>query len=120
MQVLGGTPLYFTGNMRDPQMYMVAICFLSAAVGSVPAGRGQWALRAALALTTTGLVLHFKRGVWLASALAVTIMAVVGRKKVLAGALLVALAAVLCLPQVRDRLAPALADLLAELLAVLR
>jgi O-antigen ligase len=97
--------LFSQGDMRTPQFYMGSLCFLVAGFRSEIAERHprwRWAI---LALNALGLVLHFKRGVWIAFAGAVGVMALAGRRwRPLAVLALGALAA-LALPQVRERLA---------------
>jgi O-antigen ligase len=104
LEVLGGTPLFDTGNMRDPQMYMVSVCLLVAAIAWRGPRRGRAALVGLLALNALGLVLHFKRGAWFACVFGLVVMALAARRKrwlVIVAACALALLAV---PQVRERL----------------
>ncbi len=79
IEVHGGVKLYETGNMRDPQFYMTAVLFVGAALAS---GRGRlksvWGV--AMLVCCAGLILHFKRGVWVASLIGAGAMAPVFRR----------------------------------------
>jgi len=97
-------PIFMTGNMRDPQIYMVAICL---AVGMIMSG--AWTLRyppvsAGLILVISGMILHFKRGAWAACLCALLVMTITSRKwRPLAVAGLII--GVLCsIPDVRERI----------------
>lgn len=99
-----GIPLFETGNMRDPQVYYVAICL---AIGMLMTHR--WKLRyppafVSLFILFTGFIIHFKRGAWAACLGALAIMAIASRKwRYLA--LIVLFGAVLAsLPQTRERI----------------
>jgi O-antigen ligase len=96
--------LFDMGNMRDPQFYVVG---LSLCVGFLlhPRARmpSRW-ISIATALNALALVMHFKRGAWIAFLLAALCMGLVSGRRgvvllVLAGALLA-----LAVPQVRQRL----------------
>lgn len=100
-----GTDLYDTGNMRDPQMYMISLCLLAAFLATRPGARRPALIPAAVVANAIGLVLHFKRGVWFAFMLAVTGIALLARRWRVVAAVAVAAAAVLALPQTRQRLA---------------
>lgn len=104
LEVRAGVPLFDTGNMRDPQIYMVAICFALGAIGMWWHSGRRYGLGIILFLLVLGLVLHFKRGVWLSTILAVTLMAVVARKRNWVIGLVVITAALLLLPSVQGRL----------------
>lgn len=105
VECMQGTALFDTGNMRDPQMFMVALIFLVARLvvpGAVRAGNiWLWGLF----LSTVGLIVHFKRGVWIACAASLVMMSVLVRKWRLIAALLLSVGAVLLVPAVRERLA---------------
>lgn len=98
-----GVGLYDTGNMRDPQMYMTALCFLLAGWGQWAGGerRGRWA---GLVAAAAGLVLHFKRGAWFSFVFAVTGMGVLARKYRAVAAVVLCGLGLLLVPQVRERL----------------
>lgn len=105
IQVLQGMPLFHTGNMRDPQMYLAALCLLAAALAWFRLPRQRRWVIALLVINALGMVLHFKRGAWFACILAVTLMALLaGRKRwlLVVAAVMISLFAV---PQVRERLA---------------
>ncbi len=75
IQVARGVGLFDTGNMRDPQFHMVALCLILAMQGSwsrTLRSRGWLALAL---LSALGLVIHFKRGVWMSFGLVFTSMA---------------------------------------------
>ncbi len=98
-----GRQLYDAGNMRDPQMFLIALCLLLAGIGKGWGARLRVAVPALLA-SAAGLVMNFKRGVWFAFVAAAVLMGVVARRyRMVAGVLLCAAAALLA-PQVRDRL----------------
>lgn len=99
-----GMDVFDTGNMRDPQMYLVALCFLLAAVlvGKKPdRSPATWG---GIIATAAGLLLNFKRGAWLAFVLAVGAMTSATRRwrAVLFAVALVA--AIAFLPQTRNRI----------------
>lgn len=96
--------LFSQGDMRTPQFYMASLCYLIAGFRSDLAerhSRWRWVL---LALNGLGLVLHFKRGVWLAFAGAVFVMALSGRRWRPLAVLALCAAAALPVPWVRERL----------------
>ena len=103
-QVIHGTALFDTGNMRDPQMYMVSLCFLVAIWGRVKWPWPRWSFYLVLLLNAAGLILHFKRGVWFSFVLAALLLALLsGRRKIAVTVVVCALCALL-LPPVRERL----------------
>lgn len=104
LELSGGATLFDTGNMREPQMYLVALCLVTAAIAL---GRWRWRepfAASALILLSLGLLLHFKRGTWIAFALALIWMCMLMRnaRPLAVFALLIGLA--LALPAVRTRL----------------
>lgn len=102
-----GTAWPDAGNMRDPQFYLVAICLLVSLLFVRGARRWRPFMILSLMPVAAGLVLHLKRGVWIALFLALLLFAGLSRRwKVL---LLVVLcgAAAFALPQVRGRAAAA-------------
>ncbi len=106
-QVSRGIAWPDTGNMRDPQFYLVAICLLVGMLLIRSAARWRPFMILALLPTAAGLVLHLKRGVWIALFLALLLFAGLSRRwKIL---LLLGLcgAAAFALPQVRGRAAAA-------------
>lgn len=99
-----GEWLYGLGNMRDPQFYMSAL-LLWIAMGREPAAAlGARARALPVAAAALGLVLHFKRGVWLAFGLSAALLCLVCRRRAFV-ALTLAAALALLLPPVRARLA---------------
>jgi len=92
------------GNMRDPQFYLIALCFLMAFWAVGPREQRGPLLWLATGLISFGLVLQFKRGAWLAFFMVTLLLGLITRKwKV---PVIVALCAVvlLLLPQVRARM----------------
>ncbi|MFH0952693.1 MAG: O-antigen ligase family protein, partial [Verrucomicrobiota bacterium] len=103
VEVSRGVPLYHTGNMRDPQMYMAALGFLAAlliARGTRGRNPSVWAAAAACG---AGLVLHFKRGCWFAFGFAAAVMGLMARRWKVVLVLVLCAAGLLLVPQVRDR-----------------
>ncbi len=102
-----GIDLYDLGNMRDPQFYLSALLILLAlgvARKTTCGNRLDWRRVTSFLLNAAALVLHFKRGVWLAFGIAATALCAVCRRRILLPAAVVA-AALLALPPVRSRLA---------------
>ncbi len=104
VQVSGGMDLYDTGNMRDPQLYLVAVLFLCALAGTARSTRGRVLWGLALASCAGGLVVHFKRGAWIAFGGAAGLWALLVRKWVMILLLLAAGGGLLMLPATRARL----------------
>lgn len=98
-----GKPFFKTGNMTDPQFYMTALLLLlGLGVGPSRLPHLQWTVL--LSLCVSGLLLHNKRGVWLACLIAVGVWGIWRRQyRLLLGTALVG-ALALCLPSVRHRL----------------
>jgi len=99
-----GVSLFDAGNMRDPQMYMAALCLVLAMMGYrrwrvwVPGIVGS------ILCLSAGLVLHFKRGVWFAFLVSIVLLAIRGKRwRMLVTVAVVAIFG-LMLPQVRERL----------------
>jgi len=100
-----GGDIYDAGNMRDPQFYLVALCILVAMWTRRRASGKVWLWMLALFLNGAGLLLHFKRGVWIAFCFSMLLIAIKTKRwKILAGIVLCA-ALMMCFPQVRERLA---------------
>lgn len=96
--------LFAMGNMRDPQMYLVSTCLLVAALVF-----GLWPQRrrlvtVALVLNAAGLLVHFKRGAWIAFAAACLIMLLVAGNRRALLIFVIAAVATMAVPQVRERL----------------
>jgi O-antigen ligase len=104
VEVGQGVKLFDTGNMRDPQMYMVSLCVLLAAfIGQGP-GKKQVPAPVALGLNAIGLILHFKRGAWFSFLLSAAIMSWLARRRKIVMAVVLCAVALAFVPQVRDRL----------------
>ncbi len=103
--VMGGTPLFQTGNMREPQMYSVGLLFVLAGVLLGYRTLRDRGVQLSLLLLGGGLVLHFKRGMWISFVLSAVLLALLARRRKAILWLLVCVCAMLALPQVRDRLA---------------
>ncbi len=99
-----GVALFDTGNMRDPQYYLCALCLLMAAWTNPEWTRQKPRLVPALLLTAAGLVLHFKRGAWFSFVLAAGLMGLIGRRYRTVLAVFLCAVALLAVPQVRLRL----------------
>ncbi|MFH0909220.1 MAG: O-antigen ligase family protein [bacterium] len=99
-----GMPVLFKlGNMREPQIYAVSLCFI---IGALLHGRwtrrNPWAM-AALVLNAMGLILHFKRGAWLAFVLAACVIALAARRRNVMLIIGMCAIALFAFPQVRHR-----------------
>jgi O-antigen ligase len=104
VEVGRGAHIYNTGNMRDPQMYMVSLCILLAAfIGQGP-GKKRIPAPTALGLNAIGLILHFKRGAWFSFLLSAGIMSWIARRRKIVVAVMLCAVALVFVPQVRDRL----------------
>lgn len=105
-----GERLYDLGNMRDPQFYMVALCFaLARGLRTEQRRERRWASALGV-LCVLGVLAHCKRGVWAATLCAVSLVGAVARRYRL---LLVAVSAALVLlavPEARTRLVQARAE----------
>jgi O-antigen ligase len=96
--------LFEFGNMRDPQFYAVALCIALAFWIMRSPGAPRWFFAAAILLNSTALIMHFKRGAWLATLLAVILLGLLSRRsRVVFLLLLVAIGAAF-LPPVQTRL----------------
>lgn len=95
--------IYDAGNMRDPQFYAVALC-IAAALWLVrsPGYRRGFVF---ISLLSTGLavLLHFKRGAWIAVALSLLTMMLMARRWRAIGLLLLLALLAGLLPPVRAR-----------------
>ena len=104
IKVESGVGLYDTGNMRDPQMYMVSLCILLATLIGRERERKQLPVLALLGLNAAGLVLHFKRGAWFAFLLSAGMMSWLARRRKAVIVLILFAVALVFVPQVRNRL----------------
>ena len=96
-------PLFLTGSMRDPQFYLVGVCFAAGMMLT----KG-WSLRypptwAALLFSAAGLVIHFKRGAWAATLAALAVMSLASRRWRPIGMAGLVLLGLLLVPSVRER-----------------
>ena len=104
-QVTHGVSLYDTGNMRDPQMYLASLCLLLAVTQCGASHRWRALSASAILVQGMGLILHFKRGVWIAFCLAVCTMGAWTRRWRMLAALALLVGSSLLVPQVRQRIA---------------
>lgn len=95
-----------TGSMTTPQFYLVGLLLLLA----IPPRRwavlikhAPWAWALALLVSGFGLLIHFKRGTWLAFALAVVLLSLLRQNRRILSALLLGVALILAIPATRDR-----------------
>jgi len=103
LEMRNGTPFFHTGNMTSPQLYMVALFLLLAVRAETQSPRRFFFLLLCL-LCVAGLLMHNKRGVWLAAILVLPVWTLWSRQwKTLVFMGLIGLLA-LCLPTVRERL----------------
>lgn len=83
-----GEPLYMSGNMRDPQLYMTALLFLLGALLCRHSSFPRWWKWITPVLFIT-LILHFKRGVWISFGTCAILMIIFLRRwKILIGVFL--------------------------------
>lgn len=103
LEVRSGTPLFHTGNMTAPQVYMISL-FLLLGLHAESGRPGKTGLVLILLMIIGGIVLHNKRGVWLATLITLPVWTLKTRHwKTLACMTLVGLI-VISLPFVRERL----------------
>lgn len=99
-----GESIYDAGSMINPQFFMVALCLLAA--GWLPGKFGRCPVSLpAWVLNLSGWILHFKRGVWLATLISLGWLTLWRRKWKRLIPVPILIACVLFVPQVRDRLA---------------
>lgn len=103
LELRQGTALYDTGNMRDPQLYLVGTFILLAIWLYRPIRCSVWLLMSASVVNVLGVILHFKRGVWISFALSVCVVAGLTRRYRILGYLLLGMVFLMMFPQVRDR-----------------
>ena len=95
-----------TGSMTTPQFYLVGLLLLLAIpprLWSSMVKRAPWAWGLALLISGFGLIIHFKRGTWLAFALAVVLLSLLRQNRRILSALLLGVALILAIPATRDR-----------------
>ena len=95
-----------TGSMTTPQFYLVGLLLLLAIpprLWSSMVKRAPWAWGLALVISGFGLIIHFKRGTWLAFALAVVLLSLLRQNRRILSALLLGVALILAIPATRDR-----------------
>lgn len=102
LEVSRGARLFDTGHMVPPQMYMTAF-FLLLGLGAHAGKPGKPWFFLLLVLFVAGMLLHNKRGVWLAAIMGFGVWVLWSRKwKLLAGGLVI-VACAMALPSVRAR-----------------
>lgn len=104
LEVSHGIGLYDAGNMRDPQLYLISACIILAVWIYRPIRLPPILLTLIIAVNLVGMVLHFKRGVWIS--FVVTALLVTGltrRFRILAG-IVIGVVILFCFPQTRDRI----------------
>jgi len=104
--------IFHQGSMRTPQFHMTVLLLLLPCVRRPASALRNGPAIAALALNAVGLIAHFKRGVWGAFAGAIPFLVTGGARIWLrhAAAAAAALAMLLCIPAVRERIATAPRD----------
>lgn len=105
IQLSQGVSLFDTGNMRDPQLYMVGIFILLAVWIYRPVRFPPLLLIGVSVINALGMVLHFKRGVWISFALTALLVSALTRRYRLLVILLLGCVALLFIPQTRERIA---------------
>jgi len=103
LEIRGGTAFEDVGNMTSPQFYLVGLMLLLGLRAYRPERLGRW-FWICLPLITTGLLLHQKRGVWLATAATVGLWTLWSRRWKTLAVLGVAGCLALTLPFVQARL----------------
>ncbi len=104
IQVAQGVALYDTGNMRDPQLYLVCACIILAIWIYRPVRVPAPLLSLIVLINVLGMILHFKRGVWISFMLTAFVVAGLTRRYRIVGAILLAIVALFLFPQTRERL----------------
>jgi len=99
-----GTPLFETGNMRDPQFYLVAICLVTGMIISKGWHLNYIPTATGLLLAAGGMVIHFKRGAWAAVLGGLAVMTLASRRWRPLGIAAILLLVLLVNPSVRERL----------------
>lgn len=104
MELRGGTALFDTGNMRDPQFYMAAILMTVGSGYFLRQGRRRlgWA---GTSLYVAGLIFQFKRGAWLATLISLAGLSLLKKKWTIILAIFLAAGMALMLPATRERIA---------------
>lgn len=103
LEVRAGTPLFHTGNMTAPQVYMIVL-FLLLGLRAESGRPGRATLLLLIVLIAAGILLHNKRGVWLATLITLPVWTLWSRQwKTLLGMVLICTLA-FSLPFVRERL----------------
>ncbi len=103
-EIFQGMSLYDTGNMRDPQLYMIALCFLIALWDRDRWIRKKTWMFLVLFLNVVGLVIHFKRGVWFSFILVALLMGWMMKQRKVVYLLLLCTLAMFMVPQTRERI----------------
>ncbi len=99
-----GVALFDTGTMRDPQFYAAGL-LLMAGLKSAGFFNGHgWRFIGLLLPIAAGLVLHFKRGAWFSFMVCILLWALLKKKFLAVGVILIIGILFIMLPQVRTRL----------------
>ena len=104
LQLRAGQALYDLGNMRDPQLYLVSTFVLLALWFYRPVRVPAVWLAVLTLINVAGMVLHFKRGVWISFALTAVLAAAMTRRYHMLLVLLLGMLALCFVPQAQDRL----------------
>lgn len=104
MQIRGGEAFVDVGNMTSPQFYMVGILLWLGMLGTQWRKLPTW-FWVCIPLLATGLLIHQKRGVWLATLAAVGLWTLWSRRWKLMAVGIVLAGVSLTFPFVQDRLA---------------
>jgi len=93
--------LFHAGTMRDPQMYLTGLCLLLAIAASNV--RREWIplIWSCAVLLGGGILLHFKRGVWLSATLVIALFSLLTRTWRLPALLGVIVAVAFLIPPIR-------------------
>jgi O-antigen ligase len=101
----GGQSLYDAGTMTDPQLLSVGILLMAGWAAGVARPAARRGMVGAAAASLAALILHFKRGSWLAFGGALGLFYLLRKQWKLCLALILCAAGLLALPPVRARLA---------------
>ena len=104
IQVAQGIGLYDAGNMRDPQLYLVSACIILALWIYRPVHIPPRLLSVMIGINVLGMVLHFKRGVWISFVLTAVLVAALTRRYRILAAILLGIVALCLVPQTRERI----------------
>lgn len=104
-----GGDLYDAGSMTTPQFYMVAICLLlmggKQLISFLRKNAAISLYAIFMILNLLGLLIHFKRGVWMSSGIVIGLMLLLRRRIWICLLLLACACSLLLLPRIRTRVA---------------